>query len=68
MREFQIGCKYSVTELLQNGMKKKGSRFNFTGTLIAEYERFYLFDCGNYRTTLTKAMLWCGDYAVKAVS
>jgi len=68
MMELQIGGKYTVTEICTGSGKKKYRNFSFTGILLQEYERFYLFDCGNYRTTLTKAMLWCGDYAVKAVS
>lgn len=62
-----IGNKYSVTELRLNGRKKKHANLSFTGTLVEEYTNFYLFDCGPYKTTLTKSMLKCGDYAVKAV-
>lgn len=62
-----LGKKYTVTEKRVDGRKKRYKNFSFTGTLIQEYDGFYLFDCGNYRTTLAKSMLWCGDYAVKAV-
>ena len=63
-----IGNKYHVEQLKADGKKKRQKAISFTGVLIAEYARFYLFDCGRYRTTLHKGMLKCRDYAVEAVS
>ncbi len=65
--DLQIGKKYIVTETLPNGRENRRSNLGFTGVLIEEYERFYLFQCKNYKATLLKAMLMCGRYSVEAV-
>ncbi|NMA64745.1 MAG: hypothetical protein GX957_00690 [Clostridiaceae bacterium] len=63
-----IGYKYKVYTINSLGKKSKQHAINYEGVLVAEYDNFYLFDCGRYRTTLHKGMLKCRDYAVEAVS
>lgn len=57
MAILQIGQNYRV----------KGSKKEFIGQLIGDYERFYLFQTENYRTSVLKAQITTGEYTVKTV-
>lgn len=56
-------ARYKITE--HKAGKGRAKYANRIGTLIAEYDHFFLFQVKKYRYTVNKNALHCGHYSMK---
>lgn len=57
----EVGKSYEVTKTVKRRFTK------FIGKVIEEYEDLYLLQAKNYKTSINKKDLICGDYTVRSI-
>jgi len=58
----QVGKRYEITT-----SGRKGQHNRIVGTVVGEYDRFYLFKTKNYTTSINKLNFYCGHYSAKPI-